>query len=283
MINKTDQLSLLVLVSALNADVKKLAESINLKSDCLIVNQCNQDNEYTLEVNNQTVIVIESSSRGLSISRNIATKRALSLNYDILLYADDDVIYKDNYVSLISSAYNLKKEADLLAFEINRINFNSTSNNFSDSENTDILHNILPARSFHEYFGSVKISVRSDFLRHNPIVFNETFGTGSNNFTHGEDSIFIRDCRKNGAHIYKTKSIIADVDFSESTWRNVSPRKIFFDKGALWKELSPYLYWLFGFKLVFGMCKEYSYSFIKGYFDYLSGSRYYSKHFSNKQ
>ena len=70
---------------------------MNIKTEYLIINQtynsiANINNEHTITKN----------EKGLSKSRNVAIEKATS---DIILFADDDVIYNNDYERIILESW----------------------------------------------------------------------------------------------------------------------------------------------------------------------------------
>lgn len=263
---------LLTIVSTLNGNVERIIAKLNLENDCIIVNQCSENSESIIKQGNVTIYVLNSTSRGISKSRNIGLGKSLELNHEIILFADDDVSYLTGYSEMILEAYHNNPQADLIAFEFLRINYKGTT----DSDDLIVKNQAFRKRKReHEYFSSVKISFRKSFLNENNIRLREIFGTGSNIYSHGEDSILVHDFYVSGANIIRSNGTISKVDFSESTWRNSNIEKILFDRGALWTVLSPKGYWFYGLKLCLDMAIAEKYNFFKLYMSYLKGHKDY--------
>ena len=67
-----------------------LIDKMRIKTDAVVVNQCQEDNSQEFIKNGHRIRWINSSTRGLSISRNICLENATA---DICLIADDDLEY----------------------------------------------------------------------------------------------------------------------------------------------------------------------------------------------
>lgn len=262
--------NLLVLMSSLNANIDQLIQSSNFETDVIIVNQSDSNNEYQIAFDNFTVYVFESTERGLSKSRNLALEKAKSFPHEYILFADDDVEYLEGYSKSVLDVYKEKSDASIVIFDF----YNIDQGNLKDIKiNHAPNYSIKKSQNPYKYFSSVKISARKQFIYDNKIIFNEKFGTGSNIVSHGEDSLFISQSRKNNAVIYVTNIKILKLDTSDSTWRNITNEKFFSDKGKLWKKLSPKLYFLLGIPLVLKISHEKKVSFIQSYKHFINGSR----------
>lgn len=79
-----------VLVSTMNQKDYSLIDKMKIKTDAIVVNQCQEDNSQEFIKNGHRIKWINSSTRGFSISRNICLENATA---DICLIADDDLEY----------------------------------------------------------------------------------------------------------------------------------------------------------------------------------------------
>ena len=77
-------------------EVENQIKKMNIKSNYLIINQT--DNKK-VDINNPKVIT--KFEKGLTKSRNMAIDKSIG---DIILLADDDVIYNDDYEKIIYEA-----------------------------------------------------------------------------------------------------------------------------------------------------------------------------------
>ena len=212
-----------VLVSSMNKDPKILVENMNINTDAIIINQCEKNLYEEFQYNNHTIRVFHFNERGIGLSRNNALLRARG---DILLLADEDEVLCDNYDEIILNQFI--DDRDFVVFNIKGLSVNRK------------IYQIKKIRRVRKYnslrYGAVRMAFRLDFVRKNNIFFSLLFGGGTK-FGSGEDSIFIYDCLKKGAKVYSCPEVIANVDFSESTWFNGYNEKFFYDKGALLYQL----------------------------------------------
>ncbi|MBQ6568811.1 MAG: glycosyltransferase family 2 protein, partial [Clostridia bacterium] len=72
----------------------------------------------------------------------------------------------------------------------------------------------------------------------NAIRFNENFGTGSGKYASGEENIFLYNCLKKGLKILYLPICVASVTGQQSSWFSAWDKKLFYDKGALFYEMS---------------------------------------------
>ena len=265
--------NVLILMAAMNSDVDQLIKSSKITSDIVIVNQCDEEYQEQRDYGNFSAYIIHSRERGLSKSRNLALAKARELPHEIIIFADDDVTYFDGYETFIQSAYTTCVDADIITFNYKKYNKNDVHTTINECIDDNQV-NIKQSKRKHKYFSSVMISVKKQFLITNNIKFNENFGAGSGKISHGEDSLFIAECRKNKAKIYICDRTILAVDISTSTWRNISNEQFFRDKGTLWKVLSPHGYYFWGIPLILKISYLMRTSFIKSYLQYLKGAKH---------
>ena len=62
----------------------------------------------------------------------------------------------------------------------------------------------------------------------------------------GEDSLFFRDCLREGLRIYTYPAVIGHLRPEPSSWFTGYNEKYFFDKGVLWSQLFPHGGWAYG-------------------------------------
>jgi len=214
-------MKLQVLVSTMNQLDDSLAVKMRISSDAVIINQCESNSIRVFKLDDYTIKLVSVAERGVSRSRNLAVNNATA---DICLLSDDDVTYEDGYSDIICDAFRQIESADIIAFNINRTNYNERT---VSSKRITVPRNAPK----YKYFGAVRIAFRLKSVRESGILFNENFGPGSV-YGAGEDAIFLRDARKNGLVVYEHPSVIASVDFSKSSWFRGYNEKYFYDKGA---------------------------------------------------
>ena len=91
-----------VLVATMHQKDHSLVKKMNIRTDAIIGNQCdrNEIEEYT--ENEANIKWLSLAERGVGLNRNSTLNRATG---DILLFADDDVVYYDDYEKTILSEF----------------------------------------------------------------------------------------------------------------------------------------------------------------------------------
>lgn len=209
-----------VLVAALNQDGHSLPQKMNIETDAIIANQCDRNSVEEFEFNGHTVKYLNFAERGVGLNRNNALMRA---DADICLFADDDVVYHDNYEKIILSEFEKHPEADIITF-----NFVS-SNKDRPSPHIKKEHKLRWFNCLK--FGTFRIAVRRDAVFKKNIFFSLLFGGGAK-YQSGEDSLFITQCLRSGLKGYASTKYLGTVCHTDSTWFRGYNEKFFYDKGA---------------------------------------------------
>lgn len=163
----------------------------------LVINQTDGNNLLFSDF--PSVRVINSLERGLSKSRNLALKNARG---KILLIADDDLIYREDFDSKIIQAHNQYIGKAIISFCIE----NSNGSLFKK-----YLPNAKKNLSLLELFNvlSVEISINKSILNKTGVRFDENFGLGSI-FEMGEEAVFLSDIKNKKQQIAFVPVVIAD-------------------------------------------------------------------------
>lgn len=162
----------------------------------LIINQTQEDN--LLISNFPSVRVVNSFDRGLSKSRNVGLKNAKG---KIILIADDDVVYKENFDQKIIEAHNKFPNASIISFCIEKSNGELFNKYYLKAK-----YNL----SFLQLFNvlSIEISINTQNIDKLELAFDENFGLGSH-FEMGEEAIFLTDVKRRNYLLSFFPSIIA--------------------------------------------------------------------------
>ena len=206
-----------VVLSVLNLKKKDL-DKMNIKSKCIVINQCNK-NGYEKYKNFEIYSYKES---GTSISRNRGLDK---VKEDIILFCDDDVIYNDDYEKNILEEFKKNTKADVIIFNFNNLNRNKRIN----KRNKRIyLYNSLN-------YATYNIACKRKSIK--KIRFNTLFGPGAK-YNNGSDTMFIVDIFKNKLKVYASNKYLGTVTNSKSTWFKGYNRDYFYNKGALYTAIS---------------------------------------------
>lgn len=227
-----------VLMSCMNQNNFDLTKNMNLTTDILIVNQTNKNRYDERNLNGNKQRMISNTQRGLSKSRN---ELLLNMNGDIGIICDDDVMYEKDYEEIILKAFKELKDADIIVFNIDRINSKIT--------HRKLMTKIKKAPKYKNY-SSVQIAFKKKSFYKNNLFFNINFGTGSK-YSSGEESLVLREANRKKLKIYEYPMTIAIVDDNTSSWFTGYNKKFFYDKGAWLKEAYPKTYFIFMWYFVF--------------------------------
>ncbi len=267
-------MSVEVLLSTMHQKNFDIVEKCNIKSDAVIINQCDEEKIETKKYDFGTVRMIYTKTRGLSKSRNMALENAKG---DICIICDDDVVYYDNYVSITETAFSNNKNADLIVFNIKSINTNIRKQ--------EKLFKKVKKIPYYKSYSSVHIAFRRKKIIEKKIKFDENFGAGSGIYSFAEDSLFFNDVHKNNLVAIVYPAIIAKLYSEKSSWFKGFNEKYFYDTGAFVAACYPKTKWLIKWYYPFRLINKSKLGFfkmiryindgIKGYKKKLSFDNYY--------
>lgn len=210
-----------VLVATMGQTDYTLLDRMNIQTDAVVINQCDQFERQVFDHNDRLVRFFSLPERGVGLSRNSALMRATG---DICLFSDDDLIYRDGYEQVLQRAFREYPDADVIVFNISSIN--ETKKRFQITRPMRI-------RWFNYMrYGAARIAVRRASILRAHISFSLLFGGGAQ-YASGEDTLFLQDCLRAGLRIYAVPVTLADVDDSSSTWFCGYNEKFLMDRGAL--------------------------------------------------
>lgn len=257
-----------VLVACMHQKDDALYKDMNIQTDAILANQCNEYfyKEY-IEENGNIVKLISTSDRGVGKNRN---KALINATGKYLLCSDQDMIYVDGYEKIILDAFNKCPKADIIVF------------------NLEYLNRFTPARKENKRFkrvriwncmryGTARVAMRKSSIDKACLSFSTLYGGGAK-YSSGEDSLFIRDAFRKKLKMYYCPVVIAKVKQEESSWFNGYNDKFFIDKGVLIANAFPKMKWIFKYYFAYSLknvSKEYNYLKIcklikKGFEEYVS-------------
>lgn len=209
-----------VIVATMHQKDFSKIEEMQLHSDVVFANQTDETfySEKTFE--NFTAKMISTTTRGVGINRNLGLQYATG---DILLIADDDMVYTDDYTQTVIKAFEENPQADALIFNIETIGADK-GRRLNDKVKRIRLYNGLN-------YGAARLAVKRDVLIRERISFSTCFGGGTM-YSAGEDTLFICDMLKKKLRIYTYPATIASVDQTSSTWFTGYNKKLIYDRGA---------------------------------------------------
>jgi glycosyltransferase involved in cell wall biosynthesis len=222
------KVSFQVLVVTMKQRDFSLLKKMNIQSDALIGNQGMDSNSVeTTMFNGHKITMYSWNEKGVGLNRNNLMMRS---DADIILFADDDVVYDDGYVETVLEAFEQHPEADGITFDVVPI---------PDTINPDLNKKWHRIRWYNCLkYGAPRLALRTKTLREKNIYYSLLFGGGAK-YSSGEDSLFIAACIKSGMKLYGCPQQIGHVTFETSSWYVGYNEKYFKDKGLFFYFLSP--------------------------------------------
>lgn len=205
-----------ILLSCMYEKDKEIMKRSNIQSNCVIINQCDEDEKEQIELdNNKACLWINSKERGLSKSRNMAIQNSKA---DICLIADNDEIFDDDVEEKILKAYKELPRADIIVFNLH-------------NKQTKLKNKIYKLKRLECLrVCSLQITFRRKSIAYNNLKFDIKLGAGTGNGA-GEENKFLLDAYDKGLKIYHYPINIARMVDNESTWFNGYDEEYFYKHG----------------------------------------------------
>lgn len=221
--------TLQVLVATMHREDLSIADSMNIRCSAVIANQADREQVQTQADRK----MITTTTRGVGLNRNIALMAAQA---ELLLFADDDVVYRDDMPQEVVKAFRENPQADVLIFSMDIV---------KNGEVTEHRHLTHKRRHIWDSmrFGTYTIAVRRKAILAHNITFHQQFGGGCP-FSAGEDSLFLKACFDHGLKVYSHPYVLGTCCKDTSSWFTGYAEKYFYDKGVLVRKLFPRLWWL---------------------------------------
>ena len=260
-----------LLISAMFAEPKELIKKMNVSSEAVLINQCDQNSFESFFVqdekgNERLIRAYSFCERGVGLSRNNALLRA---DKEISLFSDEDIVYVKDYEKRILDEFEKHKEADVLLFNVE----------VCEERRTYFNGDFHRVRWYNcGRYPAYAIAIKTDKMHSSNLTFSLLFGGGAK-YSNGEDSLFLNDCLKAGLKMYATDVVIGKEEPRESTWFSGYNRKFFYDRGVLYHYLYGGMAKVWGLRLLLKnkktMCKDISF---KRAYTYLKDGIYFAKH-----
>ena len=209
-----------------------LPQKMNLQTPAIVGNQCDRNSIEETTCKGNKVKYLNFAERGVGLNRNNALLRA---DGDILMFADADEVFVDEYPKIVERAYKELPDADAIIFNITTLGQNVGRRYIKKISRVRLLNALN--------YGAARLTVKKQSVRRENILFHTQFGGGTP-YSSGEDTLFIADLLKHKLKVYVYPATIASVDQGTSTWFNGYTDKYFYDKGALFAALSDTWGWL---------------------------------------
>ncbi|MBR5453818.1 MAG: glycosyltransferase [Clostridia bacterium] len=217
-----------VLVATMRQTDLSIAERMNIRCEAVIANQTDR-NELTECIGEYGRIrMVSTNTVGVGLNRNIAL---FASDSDIILFADDDVVYNDDMPQNVLKAFSDNPKADVIIFSMDITRGGEVTEKRHLKRGRRRLWNSLR-------FGTYVIAARRSSVMRNNITFNQFFGGGCI-YGAGEDSLFIKACFDAGLRVYSHEYVLGRCAKDVSSWFSGHNEKFFYDKGALMGYLFP--------------------------------------------
>ncbi len=217
-----------VLIATMHQQDDTLLSAMRIQSDAVVCNQCDRRAITEYDRNGYRVLWLDDTGRGLSRNRNFALLLATA---DIVLLADDDVVYDDGYAARVCEAFRQHPDADVILFDIRGAKGH--------------IPRTMRIRWYNALrWGSVRVAFRLHRIQQCGIAFHLGFGAGTPR-GYGEDTLFLNACLRRHLTILAVPITIASLSESRpSTWFRGYNADYLRNKGYLLRELSPRFSWL---------------------------------------
>lgn len=230
-----------VLVATMHQYDFSIADKMNIHCGSVIANQADKEEITNRLLETYEQKMITTSTRGVGLNRNIAL---LAASADIVLFADDDVVYYDDIPRRVLDAFAEFPQADVIVFGMDMV---------KDGEIFDKRR--CKNKRLHVWnsmrYGTCRIAARRSALINNNITFHQCFGGGCP-FSSGEDSLFLKKCFDSGLKVYSHEYVLGTCNKDTSSWFAGYNEKYFYDRGVLVRHLFPKTAYLMA--LYFGIC-----------------------------
>ena len=208
-----------IILSVMNLDKKELDKK-NITSKCTVINQTNKSGH----IKYKNFDIYSYKEKGASNSRNRGLENATE---DILILCDDDVVYNKDYEKIILREFKNNKDADVIIF-----NMHSPNRKKRVIKKNKRLHIY---NSLH--YASSNIAFRRKSIGN--IRFDPMFGpNGVFGHAGGDDTTFVVNCLKKKLKIYSNINFLGTMYHDKSTWFKEYDENYFYDKGALFTNIS---------------------------------------------
>ncbi len=205
-----------------------LHRAMNVHCPHVIANQCEQWGYLEETHSYGTVRMVSSATKGVGLNRNLTLALARE---DILLFADDDIVYYDAELQGVIEAFESLPDADVILFGIDM------------ARNGEVFDKRRhPVRKLHVWnalgFGGCRMAIRRRAVEKHNLHFTTLFGGGTL-YGSGEDSLFLRDCFRAGLTVYSHSYVLGVCAKDSSSWFTGFNEKYVFDKGAWLRAAFP--------------------------------------------
>lgn len=199
-------------------------EKMRVQSDVIYANQgdCFSYDEFFFD--DHRARMFTTPTRGVGLNRNLSL---LFAEADICLFTDDDVVYNDGYAQKVLQAFEDLPNADVIIFDLESVH--------AKNRKPPVITAVKKlGRLSRNPYGGPRIAFRLESIRKANVWFTMLFGGGCR-YASGEDSLFLKDCKRKGLAIYTYPYVLAKTDTTCSSWFKGFNEHYFFNKGAYYQ------------------------------------------------
>ena len=209
-----------VLQSCMNiSNIYTHIDKTKITSNAVIVSQGKYERDiqiHCLKFNDNYVSYIQTNTRGLSTSRNIAIENS---DADICLLCDQEEELYAGYDNVIIEAFKNNPDCDIIAFSLDY-----------ERKNFPIKKKVIRGLGVLK-ISSVQIAFKRKVIKKNKIFFDEKMGAGTGNGA-GEENKFLMDCLKSNLKIIYLPIKIAKINSKKtSSWFSGYDDTYFINRG----------------------------------------------------
>ena len=107
--------TLQILVATMHQADLSIVKNMNIRCDTVIANQADREEIVNVSTEYGVCKMITTSTRGVGLNRNIGL---LAATRDIVLFSDDDMIYRDDMPQAVEEAFASLPTADIIIFGV---------------------------------------------------------------------------------------------------------------------------------------------------------------------
>lgn len=218
-----------VLIATMHQEDYSLLDKMNIVTDAVVINQCDKENRKEFIFKGNKILWIDSKNRGLSNSRNLAIENSWC---DYCLISDDDMIYNDDYISIVDKAFKTEPQASIIAFKVMGIESDGIERSYKNYANYNFKVGYLKSMKI----SSVEIAFKREKIIEKRLKFDNRIGAGTK-FLMGEESAFLFHAIRMNLNIFYFPEIIAKIHIGNSTWFKGYNDEYFIGKGAAFEAM----------------------------------------------
>lgn len=188
-------------------EIKSLIVQNNLQGRVLVGDQCGQVAQKELgKVGKADVTLYLFDTKGLSNNRNALLEKT---DADVVTFADDDIIFIDNYPEIVAKDLERHPDAQMIRYNIVSTNPQRP------------LHQVKKEKRvrFHQVskYGVCGFFFKRSFLIEHRLSFHPELGPGVQK-SHGEDTVYLKEFMDQKPRAYQIPLVIGTTPSTISSW-----------------------------------------------------------------